>query len=519
MAQDTRDTRIVLKGETARKKLLEGAGAVWETVGTTYGPKGKNVLAEKVYGMPLPTRDGVTVAKETYFKDRPKNMGAQLVLEAAETTNRIAGDGTTQTCGLAYYLIKYGTQLIASGVNPMEVKRILINDSETLLAQLDKLAKPVKKDQLRQVATVSSGDPLLGQLIAEAVEYVGKDGGILYERAPVANVERDYMDGFYIQQGFQALPTGRKELNDPYVVVVEKRITSAAEIANLLTVSLQSKGFKPEMGIPKFVIVGNVEESAYFNLVNLINQGKVDCIIVKTPPQFGEMGREVLQDIATYAGCKVVTEQTNLTTMFNQSYVGTITRIVSSHSETTLFADNATEMVKTRVQEIKDRLEGEISDAIAEKLRQRISMLEGKIAMFRIGGATESEKEELEYRVEDSINATRAAERYGVVPGGATTLVELSKCDISDTYRKALRSLFGKLLKNAELPVDVKLNELLAAKYGMGFNLRGDGELVDLIAAGVLDPKLVVSEAIKNATSVAHIALTTDVLLVFEDKE
>lgn len=519
MAQDTRDTRIVLKGDHARKKLLEGAKAVWETVGTTYGPKGQNVLAEKVFGRPLPTRDGVTVARETYFKDRAKNMGSQLVLEAAEVSNRVAGDGTTATTGLAYYLMKYGTQLIASGVNPMEVKRILIQDSEILLEKLDTLAKPVKKSQLREIATVSSGDPLLGQLIAEAVEYVGKDGGIMTEKSPVADVEREYMDGYFVQQGFQALQTGRKELNDAFVLVIEKRVTAAAEIADLLTKSLQAVEFKPEMGIPRLVVIGNVEEAAYFSLVNLINQGKIDCIIVKSPPQFGEMNREVLGDIAVYTGCEVISDVTNTSNALKSYHVGRVNRIVSSHNETTLFVDNDTEVVKSRVQLIKERLEGESSDAIAEKLRQRISMLEGKIAIFRIGGATDSEKEEKEFRIEDSINATRAAERHGVVPGGATTLVELSREGISDTYRKALRSVFGKLLRNAELPVDVKLNELLASKYGMGFNLRGDGELVDLIAEGILDPKLVVSEIIKNATSVAHIALTTGVVLVFEDKE
>jgi chaperonin GroEL len=527
MAQDQRDTRIVLKGEAARSKILEGAQAIWETVGTTYGPKGQNVLAEKVYGRPLPTRDGVTVARETYFKDRPKNMGSQLVLEASETTNRIAGDGTSATAGLAYYLMKFGTQLINSGVNPMEVKQILIRDSEKLLERLDKLAKPVKKSQLREVATVSSGDPLLGELISEAVEYVGKDGGIMTEKSPVSDVEREYMDGYYLQQGFQALQTGRKEISDPFVLILEKRMTSGAEIAELLTKTLQTVDFKQETGIPRFLIVGNIEEQAYFSLVNLINQGKVDCIIVKTPPQFGEMGREVLADIATYAGCKVIGDTTNIQQSFAQRlgdkmhspYIGTINRVVSNHNETTLFADNSTEAIKDRVQEIKDRLEGEISDAIAEKLRQRISMLEGKIAIFRIGGATDSEKEEKEFRIEDSINATRAAQRHGVVPGGAVTLVELSKQDISDTYKKALQAVFKKLLRNANLPVDVKLKEVMEAPYGQGFNLRESDELVDLVKAGILDPKLVISEIIKNATSVAHIALTTGVVLVFEDKQ
>lgn len=528
MAQDQKDTRVVLKGEAGRKKLLEGAHALYETVGATYGPKGQNVLCEKTFGRPLPTRDGVTVARETYFKDRSKNMGSQLVLEAAETTNRIAGDGTSATVVAAYYLMKYGSQLISAGMNPMEVKQLFIKDSETVLEKLASLSKPVKKNQLQEVATVSSGDPLLGQLISEAVEYVGKDGGIMTEKAPVSDVEREYMDGYYIQQGFQAVQTGRKELNDPFVLVVEKRLTSAAEVSDLLTKTLQTMEFKPESGIPRFLVIGNIEEAAYFSLVNLINQGKVDCVIVKTPPQFGEMSREVLADIAIYASCKVITESTNIQQSFAQkwpdgkmhsAFIGHVNRVVTNHNETTVFADNSTEDVKVRIQEIKDRLESEISDNIAEKLRQRISMLEGKIAIFRIGGATDSEKEEKEFRIEDSINATRAAQRHGIVPGGATTIVELSKCDISSAYSNALQSVFKKLLRNANLPVDLKLQELMNAPYGQGFNLREDDGLVDMTKAGILDPTLVISETIKNATSVAHIALTTGIVLTFEDRQ
>lgn len=527
MSQQEKDHRIILKSKQAREELLKGAQFIYEPVSTTFGPKGMNILIEKSYGRPLATRDGVTVARDVYSKYRGLNMGAQLLLEGAETTDRVGGDGTTGTIVLTYHLIRLGIQLIASGVHPMEVKEILIKDSEVLLDKLEELAKPVKKHQLKEVATVSSGDPLLGQLISEAVEYVGKDGGIMTEGAPVPNVEREYVDGYFIQQGFQALQTGRKEITDPFVIIVEKRLTGAAEIADLLTKTLQTVGFKPEQGIPRFVIIGNIEEMAYRSLVDLINQGRVDCIIIKTPPQFGEMGREVLADIAAYCKCDFISETTNIQKDFNRqvgselysSYIGSASRVVSNHSETTIFSDNTTEAVKTRIQEIKDRLKDEASDNIAEKLRQRVSMLEGRIAIFRIGGATDSEKEEKSFRIEDSINATRAAEKYGVVPGGAVTLVELSKCKVSETYKKALQAVFKKLLRNANLPVDLKLDELLKAPYGMGFNPKKSDQLVDMVKDGVLDPVLVLKEIIRNSTAQAHIALTTGNLVIFEDSK
>lgn len=529
MAQEQKDHRLKISGDKARDELLKGAKFMYDSVTTTFGPKGQNVLVEKAFGRPLPTRDGVTVARETYTKVRSENMGVNLLLEASETTNHNAGDGTTATVALAYHLIKNGQQLIASGVNPMEVKEILIKDSEILLEQLDRLSTPVKKSQLKEVATVSSGDPLLGELISGAINHVGENGGIMTEKSPIAEVEREYVDGYYLQQGFTALPMGKVELLDPYVLVIEKRITSGADIAELMSKTLQAKQHDPNT-IPKFLLIGNIEEAAFVNVVNLINQQKVNAVVIKTPPQFGEMGRELLADIAIYANCKVFTEGDNFKNFsteiatpqgkqLHSQFIGSINKVVATHTESTIFADKDSEAVKVRIQEIKDRLDSEVADAISERLRDRIAKLEGKIALFRIGGATDSEKEELEFRVEDSINATRAAQRHGVVPGGGITLLELSKTKVSNTYANALQSVFKKLLRNAALPAEVKLQEALNAPYGYGFNLRKDDKLVDLVKEGVLDPKLVVQEVIKNATSVAHIALTTGTILTFQDRE
>lgn len=537
MAQAKKDHRVVIQGEEARKELMAGAKFAYDAVTATYGPKGTNVMIEKPFGRPLTTRDGVQVARDTYSSDRPKNMGTQRVLEASETTNRVAGDGTTATVALTYHLMKRGTQAIAAGTHPMEVKKQLLEDSYKVLSKLDELTTPVKKGQLNQVATISAGDPLLGKLISEAIEKVGADGGIITEKSPLDNIEREYVDGYYLQSGFQALQTGKKELIDPFVIVSIRRLSSAADIADMLTKSLQSMKFNPQTdGIPRFLIIGNIEDAAYVNAVNLINQGKIDAVILKTPAQFGDMGKQLLEDIAVYAGCTPIMDNTSARD-FTASYVGSIDKVVASKSEATLFADNETEAVATRVQEIKDQIEVETVDAINEKLKDRVAKLEGKIALFRIGGATDSVKEEVEFRVEDAINATRAAVTNGVVAGGGVTLLELSKLDISPEYRDALRDTFQQLLINANvrarlkgwsrirswfdrgLTTRTKIYEAINAPLGQGFNLREGGELVDMVKSGVLDPALVVQQIVKNATASATDMLTTSTLIVFEDAE
>lgn len=525
MAQDAKDTRLMIKGDKARKAILAGAKFSYDSISTTYGPKGANVLVEKPFGRPLLTRDGVTVARETYLKDRAKNMGCQLVLEAAETTNRVAGDGTSATSILMYHLMKHGSQAIAGGVHPMEVKRHLLDDSFILLDELEKLSKPVKKSQLQEVATVSSGDALLGQLIAETIEHVGIDGGIITEKSYVQDVEREYVDGYYLQNGFQALQSGKKELVDPYVIVSSKRLSAASDIVEILTGIARVNNLQVGQ-IPKVLFVGNIEESAYNMIVDNINRQTIDGIVIKTPPMFGDMGNQLLEDVAAYSNCEPITESTNLRQFVKQDdqslaspFIGSVNKAVSTHTESTIFADNDTERVKDRIQSIKDRIEGEISDAVIEKLRDRIAKLEGKIALFRIGGATDTNKEEVEFRVEDAIQATRAAQKSGVVPGGGTTFVELSKLEISPIFREALRDTFKKLLINANLPSEVKLNEILSAPAGQGFNLRESDELVDMVKAGILDPTLVIEQVITNASVNAGDALTTDTALIFEDRK
>lgn len=512
-----KENKIILSEEELRSKILEGATAVHDAVSTTYGPRGMNYLLEKGFGRPILTRDGVTVARDVFFSDRAKNMGAQLVIEASESANLIAGDGSSATIVVTYNLIKNAIRAIAAGTHPMDIRDIFNKDNNTIQEALLRMKVDVKDEQLIDVATVSSGDPLIGQLIAEAILYVGADGGILTEKALIDEVEREYIDGYFLQSGFTAIQAGKKELSDPHVIVAEKRLTSGADAIDILTGIAKTTGMQPGQ-ISRILFIGNIEDAAYNTIIENVNRGLIDAIIIKTPPMFGEMGKQLLQDIAIYAGCSVITDGTNVKT-FDGKFIGHVDKVTASKSEATLFADNQTEPVRDRVQELKDQIEVESIDSISEKLRDRVSKLEGKVAIFRIGGATDTAKEELEFRIEDAINSTRHAYEDGIVPGGGVTLIELSKLDISDMFKGALRDTFKKLISNANYSPDVKLNEIMSAPKGMGYNLRVDDKLVDVVKDGVIDAYVTVREIIKNSVSSAGNAITVGGASLFEDKK
>lgn len=478
---------------------------------------------EKGFGRPIFTRDGITILRDVFFSDRAKNFGAQIIIEASEASNRVAGDGSTAVALLAYHLLANGIQAISAGQHPMDVSETLIKDSRVLLETLEKLVIPVKDEQLKEVATVSAGDPLIGQLIAEAILYVGPDGGILTEKAPITEIEREYVDGYYLQSGFTALQAGKKELIDPYVVVSSKRLSSSADAIDLLNAIAELKMNPNQKQVPRILFVGNFEDAAYLTIVNTINQGQIDAVIVKTPPMYGELGKYLLDDIALYAHCNLITENTSLKE-FDESYIGVVDKVVANKSEATIFADNDTEDVQTRIAEIKDQLEAEEIPAISEKLRDRVAKLEGKIAIFKIGAPQDSTKEELEFRIEDAINSTRHAYAEGIVAGGGVTLLELSKPTINSYYpsiitQKALRSTFKQLLINANLPAELKLDEALHAKSGYGYDLKKSDKLVDVVKAGVVDPYVVVREIITHACGMAAETIKVGLGVVFENTE
>lgn len=522
---EAKEGRILLTEDELRQQILDGAKSAYLAAATSYGPKGKNVIVEKGFGRPLYTRDGITILRDTFFTDRGKQLGAAMVRDASEASNQVAGDGSTAAGMLTYLLYENGVKAVAAGQHPMDIADTLVKDSHLLLEELKTFVKPVKDSQLQDVATVSAGDPLIGQLIADAVLYVGQDGGILTEKAPITSVEREYIDGYYLQSGFTALQAGKKELIDPFVIVSSKRLSSSADAIELLNGVMKAKGLQPGQ-IPRILFVGNFEDAAYQTIVNTINESQIDAVIIKTPPMYGELGKYLLEDIAIYAGCDPITDTTNIKTFVRvrdgqpySPYIGSVEKVIANKSESTIFASNKTEAVQTRIAEIKDQLESEAQAAFAEKLKDRVAKLEGKIAIFKIGGATDTEKERLEFQIEDSINSTRHAYAEGIVPGGGVTLLQLSKLDVSDMYRNALQAMFKQLLVNANLPAELKLAEALNAPKGQGFNLRKGDNLVDVIKEGVIDPYVVPREVIFHATSMAAETIKLGIGLIFDDNK
>lgn len=520
---EQKEGKIVVYTDELIEGLLKGAKAAYDAVATSYGPKGRNVLIERGFGRPTFTRDGVTIVEQVYFSDRVPNLGAQILAEASRAANNVSGDGSSATVVLCYHLLKNAIQAVAAGQHPMEVSETLIKDSYEILDKLKELVIPVKDSQLKEVATVSAGDPLIGELIADAILYVGQDGGILTEKAPITEIEREYIDGYYLQSGFTALQAGKKELVDPYVVVSSKRLSSSADAIELLNGVMKAKGLQQGQ-IPRILFVGNFEDAAYMTIVNTINAGQIDAVVIKTPPMYGDIGKYLLEDIAIYAGCEPITDSTNLKNFVVQRdgtprspFIGAIDKVVANKSEATLFADNFTEAVKDRVATIKDQLEAEAAPAFAEKLRDRIAKLEGKIAIFKIGAPQDSTKEELEFRIEDAINSTRHAYAEGIVAGGGITLLELSKLNVSDITQKALRATFQQLLENANLPAQLKLEEALQAPKGQGFNLRENDKLVDMVKSGIVDPYVVIREVLTHSISMAAETIKVGLGIVFTD--
>lgn len=526
MSQEKKDGKIFHFDKDALEGIRKGSKVVYDAVTLTYGPKGRNVLIEKSYGRPVITRDGVTVARESYLEDRQANQGAQLVIEASQTTNRVAGDGTTATVALTHQLIDLGLNKVAAGTNPMEVKAEILADSYKILDNLKSMTSDVKKGQLVQVASVSSGDEALGQLIAEAVEKVGADGGLITEKAPIDDVDRTYIEGYFIQSGFTAINSGKKELENPYIVVTNKVITSRVDAIELLQKvgkkahADQNLAMEQPLQDPlRISFFGEIEGDAYNIILANINQGVFDGTITKTPPM-GDMGVQYLEDIALYTGGKAIAKGQALAGV-DESYIGKAEKVSCTNVDTTIFGGvGIPEDLAAMKALLKDRIKNEEIDAISEKLKDRLAKLDNKIAVFRIGGATDTEREEKEFRIEDAIQSTKAASQHGVVTGGGITLLRLAETKgIGSLFQTALHNVFKRLIENAALPADVKLNEALSAPDGYGFNLRSSGELVDLVKAGVLDPSLVVEQVVTNAASTAANAVSLGAIITFTDKE
>ncbi len=515
--------------ENARRSLKRGVDILANAVSTTLGPKGRNVALDKKYGAPTVTHDGVTVAKEIELEDPFENMGAQLLKEAATKTNDIAGDGTTTATVLAQIIVHEGLKNVAAGANPMLIKHGIEAGVEAVVKQLKDMAIEVSKhDQIAQVATISAQDPEIGNLIADVMDKVGKDGVITVEESKSLNFETEYVEGMqfdrgYISPYFVTSPERMEaEINDPYVLIYDKKISSAQDIIPLLE-KLVQRG-KREL----VIIAEDVDGEALATLVLNKLRGMLNVLAVKAPG-FGDRRKAMLQDIAILTGGQVISEETGRkldgVTIDDLGRAG---RIVSTKDDTTIIEGAGDEKaIKGRIEEIRIEIEKSTSDYDKEKLQERLAKLAGGVAVIRVGAATETELKEKKHRVEDALSATRAAVDEGIVPGGGVALIQAVKAlaDIKmensdepvgvSILRRALEEPMRRIVENAGADGSVVIEtvrRMVKEKKHIGYDVI-TGEYVDMIKQGIIDPVKVTRGALQNAASIAAMILTTEALV------
>ncbi|MEG2173777.1 MAG: chaperonin GroEL, partial [Desulfovibrionaceae bacterium] len=508
----------------AREKLSRGVDKLANAVKVTLGPKGRNVVIEKSYGAPVITKDGVTVAKEIELEDRFENMGAQMVKEVASKTSDIAGDGTTTATILAQAIYREGVKLVAAGRNPMAIKRGIDKGVEQLVAELGTLAKPTRdQKEIAQVGTISANsDATIGNIIAEAMAKVGKEGVITVEEAKGLETTMEVVEGMQFDRGYLSpyfVTNAEKmvcEMDNPYILFAEKKISNMKDMLPVLEQIAK-------VNRPLMIISEDVEGEALATLVVNKLRGALQVVAVKAPG-FGDRRKAMLQDIAILTGGQVASEDIgvkleNLTL----SDLGTAKRIVIDKDNTTI-VDGAGkgDDIKARVKQIRAQIEETTSDYDREKLQERLAKLVGGVAVVHVGAATEIEMKEKKDRVEDALNATRAAVEEGIVPGGGTAYIRVSKVldDIKpadddelagiNIIRRAIEEPLRQIAINAGFEGSIVVEKVrTGGKDGYGFN-AATGEYEDLIKAGVIDPKKVTRYALQNAASVASLLLTTE---------
>ena len=507
----------------AREKLSRGVDKLANAVKVTLGPKGRNVAIEKSFGAPVITKDGVTVAKEIELTDRFENMGAQLVKEVASKTSDAAGDGTTTATILAQAIYREGVKLVAAGRNPMAIKRGIDKAVESLVVELANLAKPTRdQKEIAQIGTISANsDTTIGNIIAEAMSKVGKEGVITVEEAKGLETTMDVVEGMRFDRGYLSpyfVTNPEKmvcEMDNPYVLCTEKKISSMKDMLPVLEQIAK-------VNRPLMIIAEDVEGEALATLVVNKLRGALQVVAVKAPG-FGDRRKAMLQDIAVLTGGQVASDDTG-SKLENMSLaeLGTAKRIVIDKENTTV-VDGAgkSEDIKARVKQIRSQIEDSTSEYDREKLQERLAKLVGGVAVVHVGAATEVEMKEKKDRVEDALNATRAAVEEGIVPGGGTALIRVAKAlyDIKpadddelagvDIIRRAIEEPLRQIALNAGFEGSIVVEKVREGKDGFGFN-AATGEYEDLIKAGVIDPKKVTRAALQNAASVASLLLTTE---------
>jgi chaperonin GroEL len=509
----------------ARKSLEQGVDAVANAVKVTLGPKGRYVVLDKKFGAPTITNDGVTIAREIEVEDVFQNQGAQLVREVATATNDVAGDGTTTATVLAQAIVRQGLKNVAAGANPLGLKRGIEIAVNSVVEHIGKQSKEISgKDQIARVATISAGDEEIGDVIADAIDKVGKDGVVNVEEGQTFGMDLEFTEGMQFDKGYispyMVTDQDRMEatLEDPYVLIANSKIGSVRDILPVLEQVIQS-------GKPLLIIAEDVEGESLATLVVNKLRGTFTGVAVKAPG-FGDRRKRMLEDIAILTGAEVITEEMGLKLENTQlSQLGRARRIVIA-KDTTTIVDGAGESdaIKGRINQIKTEIESTDSDFDREKLQERLAKLSGGVAVVKVGAATETEMKEKKHRVEDALQATRAALEEGIVPGGGVALLEATaaiKLDaISDEDEKtgakivlrALEEPLRQIAENAGLEGSVVVNDVRKAKAGHGLNAQ-TGEYGDLVAAGVIDPAMVTRSALQNAASIAKNILTTEAIV------
>jgi len=520
--------KTLVFNEAARKGLEAGVNKLADVVKVTLGPKGRNVVLEKKWGAPTITNDGVTIAKEVDLEDPFENMGAQLAKEVASKTNDVAGDGTTTATVLAQSMVNEGMKTVSSGVNPIEVKRGMLQASEAVTDFIAGFAKTIGgKDEIAQVASISAADTEIGETIAEAMEKVGKDGVITVEEGQTFGMELDFTDGMQFDKGFISpyfvTDADRQEaiLENPYILIVNSKITAVNDLLPILEKVMNS-------GKPLLILAEDIEGEALATLVVNKIRGTFTSVAVKAPG-FGERRKAMLQDIAILTGGEVVSEELGLKTENTTvEMLGEAARVVVKKDTTTIVDGSGKKAeVEARVKQIQSEIDDSDSDWDKEKLQERLAKLSGGVAQVKVGAATEVELKEKKMRIEDALAATRAAVEEGIVAGGGVTLIRAqgsidkisggSEAEVigRNIVKKALEAPLRQIAVNAGYEGGVMVEKVKNAKGNEGLN-AANGEMTDLVKAGVIDPAKVTRSTVQNASSIASLVLTTEALIAEE---
>src|SRR5436189_1138381 len=518
--------------EDARRSLERGVNILADAVKVTLGPKGRYVVLDKKFGAPTITNDGVTIAREIEVEDVFENQGAQLVREVATATNDVAGDGTTTATVLAQAIVRQGLKNVAAGANPLALKRGIEKAVDEVVANIATQSKEVSgKDQIARVATISAGDEEIGDVIADAIEKVGKDGVVNVEEGQTFGMDLEFTEGMLFDKGYispyMVTDQERMEavLDDPYILIANQKITSVRDVLPVLEAVIQS-------GKSLLIIAEDVEGESLATLVVNKLRGTFTGVAVKAPG-FGDRRKRMLEDISILTGGEVITEEMGLKLENTQlSQLGRARRVVVAKDTTTIVDGNGDgDAIKGRIKQIKAEIEDTDSDFDREKLQERLAKLSGGVAVAEVGAATETEMKAKKHRVEDALQATRAALEEGIVPGGGAALLQASKAIHADALEdpdeqtgakiilRALEEPVRQLAHNAGLEGSVVVNEVRKAKKGNGLNAE-TGEIEDRVAAGIIDPAMVTRSALQNAASIGkNIRPTEAIVAEMPEKE